>query len=285
MRGIAKKFREKKESFKEKRKGGAHSQNGREIGRKKRRAAILPLAVLLLLLSVPFLPNAEVPEQGTRVRVLSVPKLSSTLLAEQSGATINSAWLRSTFGPREIENISGMSFISSSVFLCKADADALDDPLWRASFMNLEGEGVHLWVGMLTQQQKMFITKTPFEYTRWDAVPAKLVVPKGTALYISPAIPAYDKAEETFGGKDSYTYIYTLRMTPDGPAFVPVPAVYRQLADLLRAGIIGEFNPMKRLAYVRMLDEFNGMAQGKPPRAESLLNFQQYKTEVLSWKN
>jgi hypothetical protein len=73
-------------------------------------------------------------------------------------------------------------------------------------------------------------------------------------------------------------------MTPEGPAFVPVPDVYRQLAILLRAGIQGEFTPAKRLAYVRMLNEFNSLADGKPPKTETLLNFQIEKIAALSWK-
>ena len=73
-----------------------------------------------------------------------------------------------------------------------------------------------------------------------------------------------------------------MRMTPEGPAFVPVPTSDSSL--LLRAGIQGEFTPSKRLAYVRMLNEFNSLAEGKPPKAETLLNFRSEKVAVLSWK-
>jgi hypothetical protein len=65
---------------------------------------------------------------------------------------------------------------------------------------------------------------------------------------------------------------------------LPVPDVYRQLAILLRAGIQGEFTPAKRLAYVRMLNEFNSLAEGKLPKTETLLNFQMEKIAALSWK-
>ena len=73
-------------------------------------------------------------------------------------------------------------------------------------------------------------------------------------------------------------------MTPEGPAFVPVPSVYRQLSVLLRAGMHGEASPNKRMAYVRMLTEFNRLAEGKAPQADTLLNFPMEKIETLSWK-
>ena len=103
-------------------------------------------------------------------------------------------------------------------------------------------------------------------------------------MYISPGIPTYEDIKEQFRGKDSYSFIYTIRMTPDGPAFVPLPSVYKQLSILLRTGIRGEYSTMKRLAYVRMLTEFNSLGEGSPPSAETILNLQLQKVNTLFWK-
>ena len=138
-------------------------------------------------------------------------------------------------------------------------------------------------MGLTTLNPKVFVTYTPYNYTRWDTVPAKVIVPKGTALYISPGMPIYDNDKEQFKGADSYSFIYTIRLTPDGPAFVPLPSVYKQLSILLRTGIRGEVATMKRLAYVRMLSEFNNLAEGRPPSIETILNLQMQKIETLSW--
>ncbi len=245
--------------------------------------AILPLIVALFGALIFFIPGTDIPEGGANLRTLRVADFPIVLVLEQNQGTVSSAWLRTPAGTRSIEQIEGLSYIADSVFLSRVDQDTKDDMLWRTSYTNFEGNGLHLWIGMTTWLPKVYILKTPYQYTRWDAVPAKLVVPKGTAVYISPATPAYDKAD-SFSGRDSYSFVYTLRMTPEGPSFVPVPDVYKQLAILLRAGIQGEFTPTKRLAYVRMLTEFNNLAEGNPPQADTLLNFQFEKIATLSWK-
>lgn len=245
--------------------------------------AALPCLVLLIATAICAMPASELPQKKTVITTLRVADFPVILVTEQQGGVISSAWLRTPAGVREIEPANGLSFVSDGAFISKVDQDEKDDLLWRVSFTNLEGNGVHLWIGMTTGPPKVFISVSPYQYTRWDAVPAKLIVPKGTAIYVAPSTPTYNKAGH-FSGKESYSFVYTVRMTPEGPAFVPVPSVYKQLAVLLRAGIQGEFDPMKRLAYVRMLNEFNSLAEGNPPRAETLLNFQMLRSAALSWK-
>ena len=186
--------------------------------------------------------------------------------------------------PRPEGEREGLSFISSDPVVSRADQDDSDDLLWRISFMNVKGEGIHLWIGMTTWAPRVYVAATPFQYTRWHALPAKIEVPKGTSLYISPAAPLYRTLEKQFGGTDSYSFVYTMMLTPEGLNFVPVPSVYKQLAVLLRAGMHGESSPPKRLAYVRMLTEFNRLADGKAPQADTLLNLQIERIDTLSWK-
>lgn len=246
---------------------------------------VLPLLLLLLAVGTAFLPKVDPPKHGTTMKMLSVEGFPATLVLEQNDGMVKSAWLRTPAGVREINNIEGLTYLSESTYITKATQGNRDDLLWRTSYINFESEkGVHLWIGISPGTYRAFIVTTPYNYTKWDSIPAKLVVPKGTAVYISPAVPPYD-SRETFRGKDSYSFVYTIRMTPDGPAFTPVPDVYRQLTELLRVVIQGEHSVIKRLAYTRMLDEFNRLAAGNLPGMETLLNFQMNKLDTITWRN
>ena len=249
----------------------------------RRRFAVLPLLAAVVAAVILLVPGTEVPKSGVNIRMISVPDFPIVLAMEQENGTVSSAWIRTPAGTRELSEIEGLTYISDAKFFANVDQDKKSDLMWRLSFIDFQGDGVHLWLGMTTWIPKLFISTTPYQYTRWDAAPAKLVVPKGTAVYVSPATPSYNMAE-AFTGRDSYSFVYTIRMTADGPAFVPVPGVYKQLALLLRAGIQGEFSPMKRLTYVRMLNEFNDLAEGKPPQAETMINFQMQKVDTITWK-
>lgn len=246
----------------------------------------LPIFLVLMLGVTFFLPKTIAPGGGTTIKTLNAESFPAALVLEQRGGQVKSAWLRTPAGTRKIEGLEGLSYVSDNLFVTKNLQNNKDDLLWRSSYTNVDGRGMHLWVGLSPGAEKIHIATSPYNYTKWDNVPAKLVVPKGTAVYISPAIPDYDSnGKETFQTKDSYSFVYTVRMTPEGPAFVPVPGVYRQLAELLRAGMRGEFSTSKRLAYTRMLEEFERLAEGTPPSTETLLNFQMNKIDSLSWRN
>lgn len=248
----------------------------------------LPLFLLLVLAGTLFLPKTNEPDGGTKIKTVSAKGFPATLVLEQQGDMIKSVWLRTPAGTNEIEGMEGLSYVSEGLYVTKVPQGGKDDLLWRISFTNFAGKGVHLWVGLSPTAEKIHIATSPYNYTRWDNVPAKLIVPRGTAIYISPAIPDYgadDNSKEIFHTKESYSFVYTVRMTPEGPAFVPSPSVYRQLAELLRAGIRGETSPSKRLAYTRMLEEFDKLAAGNPPSAGTLLNFQMNRIYTLPWRN
>lgn len=244
----------------------------------------LPLVFMAALLTLYLMPASEIGDRNVSIRTLEVPEFPIIVVLEQDKGTITSAWLRTPAGARKLDQLDGLSFISSDPIISKVDQDSKNDLLWRLTFTNLAGDGVHLWIGMTTWAPRVFIVSAPFQYTRWHALPAKIEVPKGTSIYIAPAAPFYKMLDKQYSGKDSYSFIYTIMLTPEGPAFVPVPSVYRQLAVLLKAGMHGESSPQKRLAYVRMLTEFNRLADGKAPQADTLLNFPLKKLDTLSWK-
>ena len=253
-------------------------------GSKKLGMLFLPLMLAAAAFILIAAPAEEGSDKNVSLRTFEVPGFPMILVLEQEAGTINSAWLRTPAGARGLERLEGLSFISENAILSKVDQDSKDDLLWNLSFMNFEGSGTHLWIGMTTQSPHVFVTSAPFQYTRWHALPAKIEVPKGTSIYIAPAAPFYKLLEKQYGGTESYSFIYTIMMTPEGPAFVPVPSVYGQLSVLLRAGMRGETSPNKRMAYVKMLTEFNRLAEGKAPQADTLLNFPMEKIETLSWK-
>ena len=245
---------------------------------------LLPAVFFVLLIFLWLLPTPDTNEKNISIRALEIPEFPITLVLEQEQGVINSAWLRTPAGARKLDQLDGLTYISSTSVISKVDQDAKNDLLWRLSFINIKGEGVHIWIGMTTWAPRVFIYSSPFRYTRWHALPAKIVVPHGTSLYISPTTPPYPMIDKQYEGRDSYTFIYSMMMTPEGPAFVPVPSVYKQLSVLLKAGMQGETSPQKRLAYVRMLTEFNRLADGKAPQADTLINLPLEKIDVLSWK-
>jgi len=249
------------------------------------RLYLLPpfLLLLFMLIAVWLIPGAHINAEGTSIRTMRAPNFPVALVLELKSGTVASAWLTTPAGAKHIYQIEGMVYVADSTFASRVDQDGDDDLLWRISFTNFDGNGVHLWIGLTTWAPTAYVYTSPYQYTRWDVIPAKLVVPTSTAVYVSPATPDYTKAGQ-YSGRQSYSFVYTVRLTPEGPAFVPVPDVYRQLAVLLRAGIQGEFDPRKRLPHLRMLAEFNNLAEGKPPQTETLLNFPMDKSYVLTWK-
>lgn len=245
---------------------------------------LIPAVAAVMALVLCLAPSPEGEGREISIRMLELPAFPITLVLEQNEGAVTDAWLRTPAGARRLEQLEGLSFVSSDPVISRVDQDNRDDLLWRLSFMNVKGEGLHLWIGMTTWAPRVYIATTPFRYTRWHALPAKIEVPKGTSLYISPEAPLYRTLEKQFGGTDSYSFVYTMMLTPEGLTFVPVPSVYQQLAVLLRAGMHGESSPPKRLAYVRMLTEFNRLADGKAPQADTLLNLQIERIGTLSWK-
>lgn len=244
---------------------------------------LLPLFLLLFALSVPLMPKTATPINGTTIKAMSAAGFPVTLVLEQNDGMIQTAWLCTPAGTREIDNMNGLSFVSEGTYISKKEDRGREELLWRTSFTNLNGNGIHLWIGVSPQAAKAYVATTPYNYTKWDNVPAKLTVPRGTAVYISPALLFYE-GKEPQNNRENYSFVYTIKMTPQGPAFVPAAGVYRQLSELLQAGIRGEHSPLKRLAYARMLEEFNKLADGNPPSTQTLLRFPISKIATISWR-
>ena len=233
------------------------------------RIMLVPLLLIGVVAFVIYLPGAAERTQGSKLNVVRVenPSLSLVYETDREGH-VTSAWLRTPKTSRRIGQLDGLAYIADSRFYADVDGDEKDDLLWRISF-NSEQEkaGVHLWIGVLSGRAKIYVCSSPYEYTRWDAVPTKIRTPKSCALYVSPSIPGTE-----FKSKDCYSFIYTIKLTPEGPAFVPIPRVYKDLFPILRAAADIEQEPALHKAYIKMLLEFKNLSEGKIPSVDTLTN-------------
>lgn len=242
---------------------------------------VVPLFIVCVVIALIFIQGAEERNPGTTTRMLRVENPSMSLICDQDeNGTVTSAWLRTPKTSRRIGQLEGLTYIADSRFYADVDGDGQKDLLWRISFNNEdEKEGIHLWVGVLSGLSKIYVCSSPYEYTRWDAVPTKIRVPKSCALYVSPSIPGTD-----FRGKDCYPFIYTIKLTADGPAFVPVASVYKQLFPILRAYAQLEKDTELHKAYIKMLMEFKDLSEGKLPDTETVTNLQINDIDLIPLK-
>ena len=199
-------------------------------GKKNLGFLFLPAVVVIMALVLLLTPRPEGERREITLRTLELPAFPITLVLEENEGETAAAWLRTPAGARRIEQVEGLSFISSDPVVSRADQDDSDDLLWRISFMNVKGEGIHLWIGMTTWAPRVYVAATPFQYTRWHALPAKIEVPKGTSLYISPAAPLYRTLEKQFGGTDSYSFVYTMMLAELRPRAVGLQTARRPAA-------------------------------------------------------
>jgi len=241
----------------------------------------VPLMFALCLATVIFLDGADERAKDANMNILRVenPPISLVYDVDREG-NVTSAWLRTPKTSRRIGQLEGLAYIADSKFYSDVDGDGKDDLLWRISFNNeREASGVHLWIGVLSGLAKIYVCSSPYEYTRWDAVPTKIRTPRSCALYVSPSVPGTE-----FRGKECYSFIYTIKLTTEGPAFVPIPDVYRQLLPILRAAASTEDEGELHRAYVEMLTEFRELADGKAPSADLMAALRMDSVDLIPLK-
>lgn len=264
-------------------KKGLYKSNKTAIKRRERpNLTFIPLVAIAVLMFIALIPITHHKERiNTRI-IRAMDGFPLTLSLEQKHGIIDSAWLRTPAGACKIPDICNMAFIGDHSYTMKVDKDRSDDLMWVLSFMGTDGKGIHLWIGMLTENPKVFMSITPYEHTRWDVLPAKLYVPKDTALYVAPTTPGYF-SEKKYSGISSYTFVYTIKMTQNGFTYVPIPKVYEQIKTLFVPGMRGELDKDKRIEYIQMHTDFNGLANGEPPSAKSLLNINMKHLPDINW--
>jgi len=242
---------------------------------------VVPAVVVLMVVAVMFLEGANERTKEADMYMVRVenPAISLVYDVDKEGNVV-SAWLRTPKTSRRIGQLDGLAYIADSKFYSDVDGDGKKDLLWRISFNNeKERSGVHLWIGALSGLAKIYVCSSPYQYTRWDAIPAKIRTPQSCALYVSPGIPGTD-----FEGKGCYSFIYTIKLTAEGPAFVPVADVYKQLIPILRAAADAKQSAELHKAYIKMLTEFRNLAAGEVPSAASLTALQMNSVDLIPLK-
>ena len=238
----------------------------------------------LMILALCIL-GATVPAEAQYLKVLTVPGHPVSLVLEASEGIITSALLRSPAGIQKILPLEGYAYAGETYTEPYADGDFRKDLLWTITFTRPgdRSRGIYLWIGVTTQIPRAWVVISPLGQTYWDTIPMKVYAPRGTALFVSPNLPAYDDLPQ-FGGSRTLTFVYTIALTPEGPNFQPIPEVYRQLyritATIREAEQINE----RREAYSRLLEDYETLSRGGKPSTEVIQNFTWKRILYLDWK-
>lgn len=248
----------------------------KQLSQPKKIALIFFIFPLVLLCST--MSNAE-------IRMINFDGYPITLILGEEDTVITSAFLKSPSGIHEISALRNLSYAGMLSTQSKIEEDSEEGILWKLTFFDPEnqGSGLHLWVATLLQTPRLWVASTPIAATRWDKIPTKLVVAKGTALYVSPQTPIYTDIK-SFEGADALSFVYTIRLTSDGPMFYPEPNVYKQLLATVEIIKNSEYEPMKRQAYTRLLNEFKNLSAGNRPSTAVIRNFNWKKILTTEWQ-
>jgi len=242
-------------------------------------AIIVAAASLLLSLSALAAANP--------LQVYSVPGHPLALTVQNRKGIIEEAWLRSPAGLHPLKILQGKRITDSTWCLPIADNDICADLIWKLSFTDPDTtKSYFLWITALTETPRAWLAVTPAGRSRWDSLPLHLTIPDDVFLYMSPTLPAYAELGDLEQNKlPLLTFVYTVGLTLDGPNFVLVPEVYRQLlpiADLVRKA---EINSTIRSCYDRLYDDFEKMGKGQSPSREAIINFNWKKVLSINWQN
>ncbi len=257
-----------------------------------RKFIVVPLAHLLLpivfILGLIVIRFAYIPERAADsvgVKSLEAPGFPISVVFDKKQDCLGTTWIKTPGGVCHIEDTDDLNLVSEEIKLLNADMDSKKDLLWRLNFTNKDGIGVTLWIGMSTESSKIYICKTPIVPSRWHALPLKLDVPEKMSLYFSPTTPIYQDSARQYIGREAYTFLYTVTLTQDGPAFVPIPSVYNEIFPIFTEILMHEPIAEKRAVYKKMQLDFARLSKGLPLSIAAYKNIRMDTVEVMSWKN
>ncbi|MDO9509174.1 MAG: hypothetical protein Q7I97_07565 [Thermovirgaceae bacterium] len=250
---------------------------------RSRLSRIVTFAFILAVCAL--FPGLQSPARAQDLKVLSVPGHPVTMVLATSEGVIISALLRSPAGIQKILPIEGFVFAGESVVEPYADGDFGKDLLWTITFTKPgdRSRGLYLWIGVTTQIPRAWVIISPLGQTYWDTIPVKLYAPRGTALFVSPNLPAYGDLPQ-FGGSRTLTFVYTISLTQEGPNFQVIPEVYRQLHKITAMVRDAEQIPERKEAYSRLLTDYESLSRGGKPSTEVIQNFTWKRILNLDWK-
>ena len=246
---------------------------------------LLPLVFIVGLLIIRFATIPERAADSAGVKTLEVPGFPISVVFDKKLDSLGTTWIKTPGGVCHIEDTDELNLTSEEMKFLHADLDNKKDLLWRLNFTNKDGIGVTLWIGMTTESSKIYICKTPIVPSRWHALPLKLDIPEKISLYFSPTTPIYENSARQYIGREAYTFLYTITLTQDGPAFVPVPSVYKAIFPVFTEILMHEPIAEKRAVYKKMQADFSRLSKGYPLSIAAYKNIRMETVEVMSWKN
>lgn len=226
-------------------------------------------------------------EAATTTRIYSVPGHPLALTIQSDRGVIKEAWLRSPAGLHPLNVLQGKKITGSAWRQPLADSDLCPDLIWRLSFVDSNTSKVYfLWITSLTETPRAWLAITPAGGSCWDSLPLQLSMPDDVFLYVSPTLPSYSELEKIERESSSLlTFVYTVGLTRDGPNFVLVPEVYKQLLPITELVRQAETDPVIKNAYNNLYDDFEKMGKGQTPSREAIINFSWKKILSLNWQN
>jgi hypothetical protein len=219
-------------------------------------------------------------------KILSLPSSPFFIVAKFSRGLVESAHLRSPAGIQKLLPLEGSLLVGQRYTRFDMDKDMIKDILWVLTFRNPNNKqrGLQMWVGYSSRQKTIWVDICPVASTLWDTLPVSLNLPEGVLPYILPQLPGYDGLPP-FGGAKTLTFICTIKLTNNGPKFVPQPEAYRQILKIAELVANSEQYPKRREAYSYLINDFKNLASGMPPTREALQSIQWKRILTLHWNN
>lgn len=259
---------------------------------KLRKFVVIPLARFLLpgvfifgLLIIRFAAIPERAADSVGVKTLEVPGFPISVVFDKKQNSLGSTWIKTPGGVCHIEDTDDLNLTSEDVKFFNADMDNKKDLLWRLNFTNKDGIGITLWIGVPTESSKIYICKTPIVPSRWHALPMKLEIPEKASLYFSPTTPMYQDSARQYIGREAYTFLYTITLTQDGPAFVPIPSAYKEIFPIFTEILMHEPIAEKRAVYKKMQLDFARLSKGLSLSIAAYKNIRMETVEIMFLKN
>lgn len=245
---------------------------------------LLPIVFIVALVIIRFAPIPERAIDNVGVKTLEAPGFPISLVFDKKANSLGTTWIKTPGGVCHIEDTDELNLVSEELKYISADMDGEKDLLWRLDFANQDGIGITLWIGMTTESSKIYICKTPLVPSRWQSLPLKLNIPEKVSLYFSPTTPVYENSARQYIGRETYTFLYTVTLTQDGPAFVPFPQVYGELYPIFTQIFLHEPIAEKRAVYKKMQLDFARLSKGMSPSIAAYKNIRMETVEIMVWK-
>lgn len=245
------------------------------------RRLLLTILLVFSTLGLSVLPSCAF------CKVLSIPGQPYFISVEQDKydkGRIAKAYFRTTDGIYMLYELEGLKYVESEFSLADSDYDGLQDVVWTITMEDPDnGRRYFIWIVTLSSIKRGWIFSTPTGETRWETLPVDIKTPMNVLVYYSPTTPRYRDIPQYYG-KGVFTFVYTIAITPDGPALASVPEVYDSLSKISQLFIANEADSTLKFVYENIHNDYDRMKEGKTPSKEAILNFDWKRILNFGWK-